>query len=70
MDEREKLKMLLEHWIEHNQEHSEEFREWAGKAKDAGQAAVHDGILEAARQLDKANDSLRKALAGLEPDQS
>jgi len=25
--EREKIKILLNHWIEHNKEHSQEFRE-------------------------------------------
>lgn len=32
--EKEKLKVLLDHWIEHNKEHADEFREWAEKAKN------------------------------------
>lgn len=31
--ERERFKILLNHWIEHNKEHSQEFREWVEKAK-------------------------------------
>jgi hypothetical protein len=53
----EKLKILLPHWIEHNSEHAEEFRDWAD---GAGSAA---GFLEqAAGLLDQANLSLSSAL--------
>lgn len=31
MDELEKLKKLLHHWQEHNNEHAEVYREWAEK---------------------------------------
>ena len=61
MEEREKLKHLLEHWIEHNEEHATEFREWATKAKSLGETAVSDQILEAANQLEKANEFLGNA---------
>ena len=30
-DVQEKLHVLLDYWIEHNQEHEEEFRDWARK---------------------------------------
>jgi hypothetical protein len=53
----EKLLILLPHWIEHNSEHSEEFRDWA---HGAGSAA---GFLEqAAGLLEQANLSLSSAL--------
>ena len=64
-DERRKLEILLDHWIEHNSEHAEEFGEWAEKAKGFGKAIVHDEILESVRQLNKANESLRRALEEL-----
>ena len=63
--EREKLRILLNHWVEHNKDHSQEFKEWAEKAKGFGEAQVHDYILEAAGQMDKANESLLKALEKL-----
>ena len=63
--EMEKLKILLDHWIEHNKEHGEEFREWAEKASDLGEAVVHEDMLDAARYMDKASESLRKALEEL-----
>jgi predicted RNA-binding protein len=28
-----KLRILLNHWVQHNKEHSQEFREWAEKVK-------------------------------------
>jgi len=64
-DERRKLKILLDHWIEHNKEHGEEFSQWAEKAKGFGEAKVHDDILEAVQQMSKANESLLKALDAL-----
>ena len=64
--EREKFKILLNHWIEHNKEHSQEFREWVEKAKGFGEAETCDDILEAARDMDKANNALLRALRTLE----
>ena len=43
----EKLRILLPHWIEHNQEHAAEFRSWADRATDAAQE-----ILDAAEHLE------------------
>jgi hypothetical protein len=64
--EREKFKILLNHWIEHNKEHIQEFREWAEKAKGFGEAETCDDILEAAQVLDKTNEALLRALRRLE----
>jgi hypothetical protein len=36
MDETEKLRVLLPHWIEHNGEHADEFRRYAPRAGVAG----------------------------------
>ena len=67
MEDKEKLKVVIEHWIEHNKEHAEEFREWAGKAKGFGENATGENITRAAEQLEAANESLltaSKALTG------
>ena len=64
--EREKIKILLNHWIENNKEHSQEFREWAEKAKGLGEIETCDDILEAAQEMDKANEALLRALRTLE----
>ena len=61
-----KLEVLLQHWVEHNREHSGEFREWAEKAGALGHTEVRDEILRAVEQMDKANASLLRALERLQ----
>ncbi|MGD1075054.1 MAG: hypothetical protein ABR903_03105 [Thermodesulfovibrionales bacterium] len=36
MNDLEKLKQLLHHWSEHNDEHAETYRGWAKKASSLG----------------------------------
>ncbi len=60
MNELEKLRVLLPHWIEHNEEHVAEFRQWA---KRAGEASAD--IIAAAHQMEIVNHSLRAALEKL-----
>lgn len=64
--ERAKLRTLLNYWIEHNKEHSQEFREWADKAKGWGGAEACKEILQATQEMDKASESLSQALRSLE----
>ena len=61
----EKLRILLDHWIEHNKEHGDEFRQWAEKARDLGEAVVQQDMLDAAQYMDKASESLLRALQEL-----
>lgn len=54
MDEktiREKLQILLPHWIEHNKNHENEFRKWADLARAEGSESL-------AALLDKATTSM------------
>ena len=67
--DREKLKILLSHWIEHNQEHGEGFREWAKKAREFGEPTVQENMLDAAQCMNKASESLLRALKGLKEDE-
>jgi hypothetical protein len=60
MDEIEKLRVLLPHWIEHNGEHAEEFREYAEQAGPA-----RDALLDAAQLVEDANIRLHEALRQL-----
>lgn len=60
MDETTKLRMLLPHWIEHNGEHAQEFREYAERS-----AEVRDQLMAAARSLEDANARLGEALEKL-----
>ena len=66
IDERVKLSTMLNYWMEHNKEHSQEFREWAGKAKGFGEVDASEEILAAAQEMDKANESLSRALKRLQ----
>lgn len=61
MDEATKLRMLLPHWIEHNGEHAQEFKEYAVRA-----AEVENELLAAASGLEEANARLRAALDKLD----
>ena len=64
-DEKIQLKTMLNYLIDHNEEHSQEFREWAEKAKTSGESEVCDQILQAADDLDRANEALNRALQKL-----
>ncbi|NWF94207.1 MAG: hypothetical protein HXY46_15005 [Syntrophaceae bacterium] len=44
MDELEKLKKLVPHWMEHNDEHAETYKKWAEKASSLGKEEL-SGIL-------------------------
>ena len=65
-EERAKLRTLLKYWVEHNREHSQEFREWADKAKAFGEVEVADEMLQAAQEMDKASGLLSQSLKRLE----
>jgi len=60
MNEEDKLRVLIPHWIEHNEEHAGEFRRWAESAGDAA-----PDIVAAAEAVTRANESLAAALEKL-----
>jgi len=60
MNEVDKLRVLIPHWIEHNEEHASEFRCWAEEAGDAA-----EDILDAADSMSRINQSLAIALEKL-----
>lgn len=60
-----KVKILLDHWIGHNQEHSREFREWADKVKALGETGAGDDMAQAAQEMEKAGEYLSRALEKL-----
>ena len=57
MKEKDKLRILIPHWIAHNSEHANEFRDWATQADVA---AVD--ILAAADSIVLSNESLLSGL--------
>jgi hypothetical protein len=57
MNDNEKLRVLIPHWIDHNHEHAKEYLKWAEKVGD-----VSKNIKDAANALDKVNWALKQAL--------
>ena len=55
------LKLLLEHWVEHNTSHMDGYRDWAQKASENGESEVSAHILEAIRFMEESNKALEKA---------
>jgi hypothetical protein len=68
MTDQDKLRAMLPHWIEHNAEHAADFRDWAEKARAAGEENVAEEIDEAAKQLGWVNEALGAALEELDKD--
>jgi hypothetical protein len=66
VDEKAKMKTLLSYLVEHNREHSQEVKDWAGKATDMGEADLADEMMRAAEIMDDANALLEKSLKKLE----
>ena len=60
MEEIDKLRVLIPHWIEHNQEHAQEFERWADTAGEAT-----EDILKAAKTMESVNHALETALKKL-----
>jgi rubrerythrin len=63
-DVQEKLKILLDYWIEHNSEHEKEFRDWADKATSSS-TEVAQQLQKAATKMAAASDELTKAKQAL-----
>ena len=59
-DIQERLRILLDYWIEHNREHEEEFRDWADKASSLS-SDVGQQLQEAATKMADASNCLEKA---------
>lgn len=62
MENVEKLRVLLQHWIDHNKGHVEEFEEWRKKMSDDGQESLATHITDAIQTMATVNAHLGKAL--------
>lgn len=58
----ERLKRLIMHWIEHNEEHKARFEEAAREAKIIGLQAVAEALSLAAGKASEVSHMLRKAI--------
>lgn len=64
--EEEKLRILklVEHWVMHNDEHTQRFREVALEAKGMGLDEISRCLEAAAEKGDQVSGSLREAIEG------
>jgi hypothetical protein len=65
----EKLVKLLDHWIQHNDHHAEDYRKWAKDARENGQVEVADLLVSAAELTGSISERLREAGGKVHPDE-
>jgi len=65
-DDITKLRVLLPHWIDHNEEHAASFRRWADKARALGREETAQQIEKAVEQMAACSQALAAALKELE----
>ncbi|WP_406541275.1 hypothetical protein [Clostridium ljungdahlii] len=62
LDKEEKtLKILLDHWVEHNRYHEGEFKNWAEKSKAMDKVKTAELIQKAVEFMEKSNEMLIEA---------
>lgn len=65
MEDMEKLKHLIEHWMEHNVEHEKTYLDWAGRAEEAGKPVLAETLRQIAdetRRMEKLFEMARDAV--------
>jgi transcription initiation factor TFIIIB Brf1 subunit/transcription initiation factor TFIIB len=65
MEEKKRLTVIIDHWIEHNQSHMDEYKKWAQKASTLNLRGVQTEIEEAITKLSLVNHHLEKAMKTL-----
>jgi hypothetical protein len=65
MDQKKKLSVVIEHWIEHNESHMGEYKKWAQTAGELGLGLVKNEIEGAMEMISQSNKHLEKALKAL-----
>ena len=67
MEQKKKVSVVIEHWIEHNEAHMGEYKKWAQTAGELGLDLVRAEIEEAVEKLTQSNKHLEKALKAISP---
>jgi hypothetical protein len=62
MTELEKLKHLLEHWVEHNNAHVKTYSEWASKTELLGEKELSNVLKQIAEESKKLERLFKKAI--------
>ncbi|MDI6727458.1 MAG: hypothetical protein QMD44_00860 [Thermodesulfovibrionales bacterium] len=70
MNELEKLKRLLHHWNEHNNEHAEIYRDWAEKASLLGNEELSKVLDKLYHETKKLNGLFEEAIKTIQLEKS
>ena len=62
MSFQEKLEKLLQHWVKHNTDHAETYREWMKKAETEDMKEVANCLEEAAAMTIQINEKFEEAI--------
>ncbi|MBI4844227.1 MAG: hypothetical protein HY809_07910 [Nitrospirae bacterium] len=62
MNDLDKLKHLLEHWIEHNDAHTHTYKEWAAKAEALGEKELSGILVKVVDESKKLKELFNEAL--------
>ena len=62
MDQKKRLSIVIEHWVEHNESHMDEYKRWAQTAGELGLDSVKVAIEKAVEKISQSNEHLQKAL--------
>jgi hypothetical protein len=65
MDEIEKLKKLLPHWTEHNNQHADSYRRWALKVSELGNERLAEVLERLYKKTKELNDILEEAMKSI-----
>jgi hypothetical protein len=65
MDDLQKLKHLLHHWKEHNNEHAETYRDWAEKASSIGNEELSKILGNLYHETKKLNGLFEEAMKAI-----
>jgi len=65
VNEFEKLKKLLHHWIEHNDEHAEAYLDWSKKASSLGNKELSRILEKISVESKKLNDLFIEAIKAI-----
>ena len=62
MDELEKLKKLIPHWMEHNDEHAETYQSWAEKMSSLGMKELSEILMKLHQESKKLRELFEEAM--------
>jgi len=65
MDDLEKLRKLLRHWMEHNDEHAEAYLDWSKKSSSVGNEDLSNILKQISIETKKLNELFIKAIKAL-----